>query len=96
MGSTVHTCLELNTVGQVCQLQKVVLVLQEAVVGLHIVMHDVQGMQLLQPLQHMSVLVSNMSLTNRLSWHARCKQNTQSVRTVMNRQPSQVKSAFLR
>ena len=87
MGSTVHTCLELNTVGQVSQLQKVVLVLQQAVLGLHVVMHDVQGMQLLQPLQHNSVLVSNMYLTNRLSWHARCKQNTQSAQHASAAEP---------
>ena len=89
-----------DTVGQVSQLQirqlqEVVLPFQQAVVGLHIFMHNVQGMQLLQPLQHISLLVSDMYLTNQLSWHAWCKDITQSARTVMHPQMSQVKSGSL-
>jgi len=78
------------------QLQAVVLALQQAVVGLHTVVHNVQGMQLPQGLHHNSVLVSNMCLTNRLSWHAWCKQHISSARKVMHWQLSQVNNAFLK
>ncbi len=62
----------MHTVGQICQLQisqlqEVVLLFQQAIVGLHIVVNDVQGMQLLQPLRYNSVLVSNIYLTDWLS-----------------------------
>ena len=70
--------------------------LQQAVVGLDIVVDDVQGMQLLQPLRHNSVLVSNVCLANWLSWHAWCKQHMSSARAVMHLQPSQVNNAFLK
>ena len=48
--------------------------------GLDIVVHNVQPMQLLQSLRHIGVLVSNICLINRLSWQAWCKQNTSSAK----------------
>ncbi len=64
--------------------------------GLHIIVHNVQSMQLLQSLCHNSVLVSNICLINRLCWHAWRKQNTSSARTGLHWLLCQVKHVFLK